>query len=471
MKKKLIITATCVLALLFSSFKGNAQKAGINSKGVKTITLSSIKESFQDTVYFKEPQAIVLETTEESLMTSIRRIFMDDNRLFIYDRQLHNIFIFDITGKYISKIDSKGQGPREYSQICDFTIDPIKKHIILLCDIPEKRMYFTYDGTFIKEESLNRLFIYDRQLHNIFIFDITGKYISKIDSKGQGPGEYSQICDFTIDPIKKHIILLCDIPEKRMYFTYDGTFIKEESLPDFYLKLTTDGNYIYFEKGILEANDYQLHILNTKTGKKQERLKALNIKNNFYTPGNLFSQGKDILYVRRYDYSIYELKNGEIAEKYHIDFKKHSFPDRLMIEEEARVISNECSKYDYIFSMTSVIDNDNYMMFYTNRGICLYDKKNNVLMGYKQMINSTLGPMNYPFTFYFLLENTNKIVCSIEDPSFIKRIAKRLTEHSDEIEIKKVKKEHPEYVKVIMNLGSKMTDDNNPVLFIYEFKD
>ncbi|WP_106832089.1 6-bladed beta-propeller [Parabacteroides pacaensis] len=395
MKKELIITTLCVFLILFSNFKGNAQNSGIDSKGVKTITLSSIKESFQDTVYFKEPQAIVLETTEESLMTSIRRIFTDDNRLFIYDRQLHNIFIFDITGKYISKIDSKGQGP----------------------------------------------------------------------------GEYSQICDFTIDPIKKHIILLCDIPEKRMYFTYDGTFIKEESLPDFYLKLTTDGNYIYFEKGTLKIEDYQLHILNTKTGEKRERLESLNIKNFYYANGNLFSRGKNILFVRRYDNSIYELKNGEVIKKYQVDFKEHSVPDWLTKEEKTEVVAQECRKHDYIFSMTNVVDTDNYMMFYTNRGICLYDKTANILTGYKQMINSTWNPLfNDLFTFYFPLENTNKIVCSIDEPSYIKKIADLIIAQPDKIEAKKFKKEHPKLVEEIIHIGSKMTEDNNPVLFIYEFK-
>ncbi|WP_106832093.1 6-bladed beta-propeller [Parabacteroides pacaensis] len=395
MKKELIISIVYAFSILLFSCKENAQKADIDSKDVKTLTLSSMEEAFNDTAYFKGPQLVALETTDESLIANIDRVFMDDNKLFIYDLQLQEIFIFDVTGKYLSKISRKGKGP----------------------------------------------------------------------------GEYIQITDFTIDPIKKQILALCSIPHKRMYFTYDGTFIKEESHTSSYYRLTTDGNYTYFEKITLNDSDYQLHILNTKTGEKQEGLKPLNIQNFFYTNGNSFSRGKDILYVRRYDNSIYELKKGKIIEKYRVDFKEHSFPERLITEKDGGVVMDECDTHEYIFSMSNVIHNDHYMMFYTNRGIFLYDKKDDSLTGYKQIFNSKLNPfIKYPLTFYFPIENTNKIVFYIDDPSFIKHIANQIIEYPDE-KIKKIKNTNPQLIKEILNVGNKMTDDNNPVLFIYEFKD
>ncbi|WP_106832092.1 6-bladed beta-propeller [Parabacteroides pacaensis] len=396
MKKELIITAMCAFSILFFSCKENAQKTEIDSKDVKTIAVSSIKESFQDTAYFKDPQIVVLETIDESLIANINRIFMDDNILFIYGWKLQEILMFDINGKYLNKIDRKGEGP----------------------------------------------------------------------------GEYVQITDFTIDPVKKQIIVLCSIPEKRMYFTYEGTFIKEESNQNFYSRLTMDNNYIYFENVVLENPNDQLHILDTKTGKKYEGLKPLNIKNYYYANGNSLSRGKNILYTRRYDNSIYELKSGEIIKKYQVDFKEHSFPDQFITEKDAVVIAEECLTHEYIFSMSNVVNNDSYMMFYTNPAIIfLYDKKNDVLTGYKQILNSKLGPfIKSSFTFYFPVENTNKIVCYINDPSFIKHITKQIVDNPDK-KIKKIKNSHPKLIEEIINLGNKITDDSNPVLFIYEFKD
>lgn len=394
MKKELLTTIVCAFTLLFFSCKPNTQKADINSKDAKIITLSSIEESFQDTAYFKEPQVVVLETLDNSLLTEIEKISMDDNILFIFDRQLHNIFMFDITGKYISKIDCKGEGPGEYAQINDFTIDPVKKQIILICT-----------------------------------------------------------------------------PYKRMYFTYNGVFIKEETHPTYYSELTTDGDYIYFERTGEGVEDYQLYILDIKTGKIQERLKPIGIKNYCHVNGNSLNRGKDILYVRRYDNSIYELANGEITKKYHVDFKKHSFPDWLITEEKSEVVFPECDTHEYVFSMSNVIRNDNCMMFYTNRGVFLYDKKNDALTGYKKILNSKLDPFNQdPFTYYFALGNTNKIVCSIEDPSYIKRAADKMVKEPTD-KMKEVMNTYPKFVEEVIRIGSKMTDDNNPILFIYEFKD
>ena len=396
MKKELIITVMCMFPVLFFSCKGNTQKSDTNPQDIKTITLSSMKETFQDTSYFKDPHIVALETTDKSLIANINRVYMDDNKLFIYDPQIHNIFIFDITGKYISKIDCKGQGSKEYIETTDFTIDTIKKQIILLCSIPEKRMYFTYEGTIIKEED-----------HE-----------------------------------------------------------------DFYSKLATDGNYIYFENPVLGSPKDQIHILNIKTGEKQERLKLLDIKNFFSVMGNSFNKGKDILFVRRYDNSIYKLENGEIIKKYQLDFKEHSFPERLITEKEEMVIMDECRTHEYIFAMSNVTDNDNYTMFYTNRGICLYDKKNDILTNYKQMQSPLIKSLvDDPFSFYLPLENTNNFVCFLYDPSSFKLIVSKITEQPDKIEVKKLRNEHPKLVEEIINAGNKIVKDSNPVLFIYEFKD
>ncbi|MDR2147085.1 MAG: 6-bladed beta-propeller, partial [Tannerella sp.] len=140
---------------MFFNCKDSHRNTGTESDAVKTITLTSLEESFQDTAYFKKPQIIVLETTDESLLSDrIARIVTDDSLLFVYDDTQEQVFVFDISGKYLHKIDRKGQGPGEYVQNCDFTLDTDNKQIILSVDIPSKFMYFTYDCRFIKEENL-----------------------------------------------------------------------------------------------------------------------------------------------------------------------------------------------------------------------------------------------------------------------------------------------------------------------------
>ena len=391
MKKEIILTFLYTLPLFSFNCEEYTQEGNINVNNSKTISISSIEEAIQDSIYFKEAKIINLETIDESLLSEIRRIFMDDNKLFIYD------------GK----------------------------------------------------------------MNEIFMFDTTGKYINKINRKGEGPGEYVQLSDFTIDPQKKQIVLLCAIPEKQMYFSYDGKLLKEEKNHEFYSRFSLDKNYIYFER---TNKNSQIHTLNKETKEKKESMTPINIKNSYYTKGNSFTNCGNILFSRRFDNSIYELSDGLIQKKYDINFKGHSFPKQLIDEADITVIKNECDEHEYIFSMSNVIENNKNILFYTNMGIFIYNKNTDVLKGYKQIQNTKLPIIDYPFIYYIPIENTNKIACSIDEPSFIKHIAEQINNNPNSDKIKEIKSKYPNLIKEITTIGEKIVDENNPLLFIYELK-
>ena len=395
MKKELIIALICAVFILFFSCKEKVQKTDIDSPVIKTIALSSIEESFTDTLYFKNPRIVALETTDESLISDITRMAIDDSTLFIYDDLSYKLFIFDINGKYISKIDHKGEGPNEYIQTNDFAIDTETKQIILLCAVPEKRMYFNYKGEFIKQEK-------------------NSKYFSL---------------------------------------------------------LAMEGKYIYFENASGNV-DNQLYILDTKTSKIEENLKKINIKTRYFAKGNSINRSKNILYVRRFDNTLYELKSGKIVERYRIDFKEHSFPERFLTEVNDDVISRDSRENDYIYSMSNATENDRYLMFYTNRYPFLYDKRKDILTGYKKILHSRLKFVaDYFFSYFLPVENTSMIACIFNEPGYIRGTAEWITEEPDDKEIKELRDNDPDLLKEIVDLGNKMTNENNPVLCIYSFKD
>jgi hypothetical protein len=384
MGKKWEIFVLCFCLFVFSNCKKNIQKVYTDLDNETTIIALPIQTSFVDSTYFRNPQIVVLETIDESLLSGIRRIAFDDNRLFIFDSRQMKVFIFDINGKYLNKIDCIGRGPREYIHISDIAVDTNKKQIILLC--------------------------------------IT--------------------------------------PTKCMYFTYNGTFIMEENLDDSYKQLAVSSDYIYFEKTSIPGQPkQQLLIVDKKTGTSRSVLPEIDIQNFLCLPGNSLSRGKDILYVRRFDNSIYELIDGKIIKKYNIDFNKYSFPDRLINESDAGKVLTECVNNKYVFSMANAISSDRYIMFDTNLGFFLYDKKDDLLTAYR--LGLEYSKWNFDFQSFLPLENTNKIVCSIDNPSRLKSWFDSLSN-----EQKKDKR-----AEVVTTWISKLVDENNPVLFIYEFKE
>ncbi len=308
-------------------------------------------------------------------------------------------------------------------------------------------------------EDDDRLFILDRTQMKLFIFGSNGEYIAQIHRIGQGPGEYIQAMDFTLDIQQKQILLLCDIPNKIMRFTYQGEFVDEESLDVYYSNLTSEGNKIFFNKLIDGgASNYQLLIRDVDANTDIEILDQVpNINNRLFISGNSLINAKRILYTRRFDNSIYEIEGNNISKKYSVDWGKYTIPGNLKEETDESALLSKCSENDYIYSMSNITESVNYLMFKTNLGLFVYDKQQDVLKGYKEISNTLLHDVFYD---YVPLENTDRIVCAIENPSYIRRIPSFLSDediasgkYSDLIEI-----------------SSKIVDESNPVLFIYEFK-
>ena len=126
--------------------------------------------------------------------------------------------------------------------------------------------------------------------------------------------------------------------------------------------------------------------------------------------------------------------------------------------------------------MSNICESNHYLMFYTNLGLFIYDKKKDVLTGYKQLLNSSFKPLiEYEFSYYLTIQNTNMIACSLNEdlfePRALKRIAKNLTDEPDHPEAIEMRNKYPGLLEEIVKIGSQITDESNPVLFIYEFKD
>jgi hypothetical protein len=130
---------------------------------LETVTEPSIYDFF-DTVI-----AVQLETTDDCLVSNmIDRIKEFNGRYFLIDRKQNAFFCFDSTGKYLFKIQSRGQGPNEYMWLDDFCIDTFNNQLILL-DPFGAILSYDLDGKFISKTRLppensayNEIFVMNR---------------------------------------------------------------------------------------------------------------------------------------------------------------------------------------------------------------------------------------------------------------------------------------------------------------------
>ncbi|MDD3322728.1 MAG: 6-bladed beta-propeller [Paludibacter sp.] len=98
---------------------------------------------------------VPLETTSESLIKQIEKIYVIDSSIVIFDNKQNEIFLFKSNGEFIRKFGSKGNGPGEHIMFND-----------VFYDYSSKLMY--------AQEGIKQF---------MYIYDISGKLISEIPTK------------------------------------------------------------------------------------------------------------------------------------------------------------------------------------------------------------------------------------------------------------------------------------------------
>lgn len=352
-----------------------------------TIRLNEYNDYLIDTIVFSECEYIPLETNNNSVLYGCNRIFVDGDTLFIWDKRADAIHLFNKSGKHISLIQNKGEGPFQYTKIRDVSIDTDKKLLMLSCD-PLKLIIYDYQGNGVHSiKASNDLD--ELAYHNGYIYC----YENLLDT---------ELTVFMYDRNPQPIT----IGELGGEFSMKG---KEE-------------NTVYrFGKG--------------------QRLTA----NSGCYLTNLF------------DNSIYKLTEDSIYKSYSINFDKHTFPLHLLSQNFSEEINIICHENKYICSIAEVVENDDYLYFRTNIGFCIYEKKKKELNGFSSLRNSIIKVG----TSEILSTNDDNTLVGILNPvsfsSFIKYKIKQRP---------KWKEEHPQLMHIYENIN----EESNPILMMYKFK-
>lgn len=73
----------------------------------------------------------------------------------------------------------------------------------------------------------DRIFVAPWNGKSIFMFDRKGKYLSRIDKEGRGPGEYLRISDFMVTEEPEEIVLYAR-EGKLNFYDWEGNFLREQ---------------------------------------------------------------------------------------------------------------------------------------------------------------------------------------------------------------------------------------------------
>ncbi|MGS2740795.1 6-bladed beta-propeller [Sinomicrobium sp. M5D2P17] len=335
------------------------------------IELQEIQNTVADTLFLQNSKVIFLENNPSSVLNEVNKIFMDDNKLFVLDKALSKVVVYDISGKYLNHLEAIGNGPREYTGLIDIFVNDSTKQIHLLCDHPFKIMTYDYDMHYINEIKIDDLYLEFIQQGNYFI-------CRRAELENNIPNKfYVDVVDVQTGDIIKSLLPIESNTKRLNKPKIPGSMITKSSS---ILVSTLDNNFI-----------------------------------------NEFKSQDDVL-EKKYDMNRLSSTNGQIV---------------------------------------NMVESDSFLIFKTGEGMFLYDKKAKKLKGYKYGILNT-ADLNAGLSEYLPVGNTINKVAFIYSPSLLKTVEKAFKEKQSSI------KDSGKVNRKFLDFASKVKFDDNPILFIYD---
>ena len=129
--KKYVFLVTALSVLLISCSGRSKRAVEIKGNGIYAIDPNSA--TVLESNIYKSIKTIILETSEACLIGSINSMRVYDQHIYILDRTIaKSLYVFDMEGRFVRQIGGVGQGPGEYLQPFDFTIDKDNNTVYIL---------------------------------------------------------------------------------------------------------------------------------------------------------------------------------------------------------------------------------------------------------------------------------------------------------------------------------------------------
>jgi hypothetical protein len=152
MKHCLLFIISFIILTGCSGGKNKAQ----NQDSIETITIDGRDLENEadityaiDTGYF---EIIPLETNDYCLIADVSRIYLQNDKIVIYDEMAHGAYIFNRDGSYHARVRNIGNGPEEYPP--DINDIMVSKNYIGVLYPPLWIVLYDFDGKFVKKLSL-----------------------------------------------------------------------------------------------------------------------------------------------------------------------------------------------------------------------------------------------------------------------------------------------------------------------------
>jgi hypothetical protein len=322
----------------------------------------------------------------------------------------------------------------------------------------------------------DRIYVSD-QSESIYVFDNEGKYLNKFNKKGRGPGEYSRLVNFFVNPENGYLYITSS--QALLCYDNDFNFVKEIEKPEkdlFLISAKPVSKDIYAM--VSNGKRHSIMIVGEDTTdayfkKSNEREFLGNDYMHKITLFPIFQAVSQIRYLSVLNDTIYTITDDFKEEAvYYLNYGKYKEPEQVTVEDFGSMDMN------FISFFTISESNDLIFMYFLLRGLCkepiidtltnqdgiqkiiksnigyaVYDKKMNEVKFLLQPIKGLMGfadDLTDGVPFWPRYVNSNNKLISYLTPQKIKNFAESNDTAGESIK----------------NLASKLTENDNPVIII-----
>lgn len=186
---------------------------------------------------FKYEKAIQLQTSDDYIVSEIRRLIIEDSLVFILNGY-RQVFVFNQDGSFIRHIGEVGRGTGEYGKLLDIATDRNNRRLFLYSD-DHRIIEYSYDGVFLKQNRIKKGSLYKSIKYengDLYFFKelgtSDGSLISILDGKSIKNASTLKTCDFPVSfsgvPFVKGKSLLFSQTSSNIIYEFNGKNSKKK---------------------------------------------------------------------------------------------------------------------------------------------------------------------------------------------------------------------------------------------------
>lgn len=347
-----------------------------------------------------------------------------------------------------------------YNDLSNILQDSIK---IIQLETTDECLIATVNRVEFKND---KIFISDYINQKIFIFNSEGKYLKSIGKSGNGPGEIRNLGDFTF--VGDSLFIQDGYARKYLIYNTNGDYLGNLPYKTHHHDIVSFDNILYFVSNYFysDLGFYNLFRYDLDTKKTNSYIpfdEKIQKNGSAWGINRQISKYKDsALLLYPLNDTIFEVSKNNVNPRYTIRFSKHNIPENIK-DKDGSIIFSLAHRDGYIKGLHHLQNSKDYLLgIYTEGNSYRYitiDKKTLKYKIGKNLIIKNYGNLSL-LTFY---TTSNDELISILDADLFHSLWKN--NYSKNIfENKKVEEK-------LKNTVESLSEDNNPVLFIFKFKD